>query len=407
MRLSQSINLKKAILVTLEGLSFFGFSSRLYALEGDVIRPYVSATYSYDDNLRRFNSKQRALSLTGNSDTSDTVFVKSVGIILDKQISQQKIFANVNLNRSTYDRNSELDNDGKELTGRWDWSIGRRWDGNVEIYHKEAMVPFSDFQQGVMALNTRTQDRRSFEARWLFHPRWRVRGGITNSETKFSAEIQQAANLEENSQLIALDYLSPSKSMVGVVYRHAKGIKPDQVFQGFSFSNNYDQNELKLNVDWTVTGKSKLQFLGGLVDRQHEELSGRDFRVFNARGNFSWMPAGKTAFNFSIWRENNAQSFVTTSYTANKGGAVYANYYATGKITLQGSIRYEKRDFEGDVIFGQQRSDKDKNYSLALIYRPIESLQLNTSLTHASRKSSNENFDFDSNGLSFTAKYEF
>ena len=393
-------------------LELFSFTLPTYALEGDVIRPYASVTYSYDDNLRRFSSKQQALTSTGSSKMSDTVMMTGVGIILDKEISRQRIFIDIGANKSSFDRNSELDNTGRDMKGRWDWELGNRLDGKIEITHKKAMVPFADYrvQTGSgLTLNTQTKDSRTFEARWRFHPRWRTRAALSNSQIEYSAEIQKIANLEENAYEVGVDYLAPSKSVVGILYRHVKGTKPTQIFQGVPISNDYDQDELKLNVDWTVTGKSKLQFLGGLVDRKYDDFSTRDFRKFNMRGNFSWMPTGKTGLNFSVWKENNAQAFITTSYTENTGAAVMGNWYMTSKLTLQGKVRYEKRDFAfNDTGFAREdRSDKDKNYSLALIYKPTLSFMLNASVAHSTRDSSDDRFGFDSNSIALTGQYEF
>lgn len=397
------MNIKNIVLLAV-GVKLAGACSVVLALEGDVIRPYASATYSYDNNLRRFSSKEQALLSTGRKDTSDRVLITGVGIVLDKQVSQQHFYADVGVNRSKYDNNSELNNDGKEITVRWDWSVGNRWDGKLEAYHKEAMVPFADYRG--FAMNIRTQDRRAFEAQWLFHPRWKLRANVMNAQTEYSAS-QRAANLEENSQEVGIDYLSPSKSKIGVLYRHVRGVKPLQTFFGVPISNDYDQNELKLNVDWAVTGKSKLQFLGGIVDRQHDEISARDFRRFNARGNYAWLPTGKTAVSLSMWKENNAQAFVTTSYTVNTGASVTGTLNMTGKVSLQANAQYVKRDFQGDVIFGQEREDKNKNYSLAVIYKPTLSLMLNASYSHNSRESTSQQLSFDSNGLALTGQYEF
>lgn len=412
MRLPHSIKLTKVALIASLSFELFSFTLPTYALEGDVIRPYASVTYSYDDNLRRFSSKELAKSL--NSKMSDTVVMTGVGIILDKEISRQRVFIDVGANKSSFDRNSELDNTGRDMKGRWDWKLGNRLDGKIELFHKKALVPFADYSvqnESGLSLNTRTQDRRLFEARWLFHPRWRIRTAFSNWETEYSAERQKASNLEENAYEVGVDYLSPSRSVVGVLYRHVKGTKPTQLYQilpglFIPISNDYDQDELKLNIDWTVTGKSKLQFLGGLVDRKYDEFSARDFRKFNMRGNFSWMPTGKTGLNFSVWKENNAQSYVTTSYTENTGTSLVGSWYMTSKLTLQGNVRYEKREFVGDII-PQSRSDKDKNFSLALMYKPTLSFMLNASVMRSTRDSNNDMYGFDSNSIALTGQYEF
>lgn len=403
MRLPHSIKLIKVALIASLSLELFSFTLPAYALEGDVIRPYASLTYSYDDNLRRLSSKQQA----AGSKMSDTVMMTGVGIILDKEISRQRIYVDIGANKTNFDRNSELDNTGRDMKGRWDWELGNRLSGKMEITHKKAMVPFSEYrvQTGAsLSLNTRTQDRRTFEARWLFHPRWRARAALSNSETEYSADIQRSANLEENAYEVGVDYLSPSRSVVGVLYRHVKGIKPLQNF----ISNDYDQDELKLNVEWAVTGKSKVQFLGGLVDRKYDEFSARDFRKFNMRGNFSWIPTGKTGANLSVWKENNAQAYITSSYTENTGVSVTGNWYMTSKLSLQGNVRYEEQKFQfNEELLATDRSDKNKNYSLALIYKPTLSFMLNASIAHSVRDSNNELYGFDSNSVALTGQYEF
>lgn len=373
-----------------------------------MVRPYASMTYMYDDNLRRFSSKEQTLLYTGSSKMADTMLMSEVGIILDKKISQQAFFVDLSVNKSKFDRNSVLDSSGRDLFAKWNWHLGNHLQGNLQASQKKSMVPFSDYREvGGLGLNMRTEDRLYADAVWKLHPRWQLRVALVNYQVDYSALTQRAANLNEDSQELELDYIAPSTSKVGVVYRHAKGDKPEQIFLGIPISNNYDQNELKLNVDWSLTGKTKLQFLGGLVDRKYDEFSERDFHKFNARGNLSWMPTGKTGINLSVWKENNAQSYVTANYTANTGASVVGSLYMTNKLTLQGNIKYEKRDFEGDVVFGQVRSDKDKNFSLALIYKPTLSFMLNASVAHSTRDSSDDRFGFDSNSIALTGQYEF
>ncbi|MCB5188088.1 putative exosortase B-associated extracellular polysaccharide biosynthesis transporter EpsL [Methylobacillus caricis] len=407
MRLPNSIFLKLLFVISCQQLPLL--ISPAYALEGDVIRPYASATYMYDDNLRRFSGKDQALASTGSEKMADTMLMTEVGIILDKKISQQVFFIDLGLNRSKFDRNSALDSNGRELNAKWNWHLGNFWQGNFQAFHKKALVPFADFLEvGGLGLNIRTEDKKSADAIWKLHPRWQTRIALVNYEVEYSAENQKAANLNENSQEVELDYISPSTSKVGVVYRHARGDRPvDQIFIGIPISNDYTQNEIKLNVDWSLSAKSKFQFLGGLVDRKHDEVSSRDFRKFNARSNFNWMPTGKTSMNLSAWRENNAQGFVTSSYTLNKGTSLSASLYATSKVTFQGNLRYEKRDFVGDDIFGSQRSDRDKTFSLGVVYKPTLSFVLNASLMHSIRESTLNTFEFDANSVSLTGQYEF
>lgn len=409
MRLPHSIKLIKVALIASLSLELLGFILPSYALEGDVVRPYASMTYLYDDNLRRFSSKEQAKIFTGSEKLADTMRSTEVGIILDKKISLQSFFVDFAVNQSKFDKNSALDSNGRELNAKWNWHLGNFWQGNLQAYHKKSMVPFSDFRAvGGLGLNMRTEERKIADAVWKLHPRWQSRVAFVNYKVEYSSESQRVANLDENSQELEFDYISPSASKIGVVYRHARGERPvDQIFFGIPVSNDYTQNEIKLNVDWSLSGKTKFQFLGGLVDRRHDEISERDFRKFNARATLNWLPTGKTGINLATWKENNAQSFVTSSYTANTGASLSASIYATSKVTFQGSMRYEKREFEGDDFFGQSHSFTDKAVTLGLVYRPTLALVFNAAIVKSIRDASVQGSEFDSNSLSLTGQYEF
>ncbi|MCB5189209.1 putative exosortase B-associated extracellular polysaccharide biosynthesis transporter EpsL [Methylobacillus arboreus] len=406
MRLPHSINLKKTALALAISCKVAVVDSVAWAAEGDVIRPYASATYFYDSNLRRFSTEERSLAATGRRDRSDTFIQSQVGIILDKKISQQNFYVDVNVNKTKFDRATELDNDGKTATARWDWQLGSRLHGKIEGFHKEALVPFSDFRG--ITQNLRTENRKIFELIWRFHPSWQLRTGVADYDVEYSATEQRAAALNETSQNVGIDYLATDDDLIGIVYRHARGDRPvAQRFGIFLIDNSYDQNEIKARVQWKFSGKSHIDFLGGIVERKHDDLSQRDFRVWNSRLDYRYSMTGKTNFGFSAWQDNNARSFVTTTYTQNRGLSTAVNWLATSKISLQGALRYEEMDFKGDLLFNQERVDKNKTAALNMTYRPTQSFSINSSLRRVKRDSNLSGAEFTSTSISITGQYEF
>jgi exopolysaccharide biosynthesis operon protein EpsL len=373
--------------------------------EGDVFRPYVGLTSGYDSNLRRFSNKDVAEASTGSRDTADTYLRKEVGIILDKQISLQKFYADVSVNETSYNQNSDIDNTGKSMLARWNWRLGTHLEGNMLISHDEAMVPFADFRG--MALNLRTIDRQSFDAVWRFHPRWQVRSLISDSKTDYSDISQRSSRLNESAKELGLDYLFPTMSKVGLQFRNVDGDRPDPQQVGtLLIDNSYTQNELKLAADWMYSGKTRIQFLGGGVERSHKEFSNRDFKGINSRLNFDWMMTGKTSLNSSIWREINGQSYVTSSYVLSKGASVSLNWMATSKIVLQATTRYDESSFEGDSG-NSSREDINRYHALSVNYRPLNDLTLTGLLNRSIRESTVSNLGYKSTGLVFNVRYEF
>lgn len=404
LRLSRSVIFELAALLTMLGLH-----QSAYAIEGDVFRPYVNLSYTYDDNARRFSDKARAVQVTGRENMADTIMVGGVGIIIDKKISRQGILLDLNINETKYDRNSELNNTGKKFFGKWDWVLGNYWRGNLQFNHREQMVPFADFRG--TGLNIVTEDSAGFDAIRRLHPRWQVRAGVKQYEVEYSSEFQRSANLKELSQELALDYLAQSGDTIGIVYRHADGDRPIRETAGaLQIDNSYTEDSLKANVDWNFSAKTRLRFLGGYVERKHDELSYRDFQGWNARANAYWLATGKTTFNMGVWREANAQSFVTSSYTLNKGATAGVMWSATSKISLQGSYLYEQMEFAGETvgsIVGLNREDIRRTSSINLLYKPTLNWQVNTFLNHTTRSSTEDFFAFKSSSLGLSLRYEY
>lgn len=401
LRLTDSTHYKKLVLTAVIGWNAVGYSDPVLAREGDVIRPYVSATYVYDDNLRRRSDKE-----------SDTSVVGRVGIILDKDISQQNFYANIGVNETKYNKNSELDNTGKDIVARWNWAMGSKLRGKFEYYKNEAMLPFADFR-GV-DLNMRIQERKSFDANWRFHSSWRARFGVQRQDVSYDSLTLNAASFQEDSQQLGLDYLAESGSKVGLVYTHGRGTRPfdrPAFFPGVGtvfVNNDYTQQSLKADISWLYSAKTKFEFLGGYVDRKHDSFSQRDFSGFNAHANVMWSATDKTSFRAATWRDANATSIVTASYVIDSGASASVSYSATSKILLSTSARYQQLKFEGDITgLDQGRTDKNKALSLGLTYSPLETLSFTTSVNRNLRDSSSQLLNYNATSISLTGRYEF
>ncbi|MDR5172652.1 outer membrane beta-barrel protein [Methylobacillus flagellatus] len=401
LRLTSSTHYKKLVITAVIGWNAVGCSTPGLALEGDVIRPYVSATYLYDDNLRRRSEKE-----------SDTSVIGKAGIIIDKDISLQNFYAHFGVTENKYNKNSELNNTGKEIVARWNWAMGTKLNGRLEYYKNEAMLPFADFR-GV-DLNMRIQERKSFDANWRFHSSWRARYGAQRQDVDYDSSSLNAASFQEDSHQLGVDYLAESGSKVGLVYTHARGTRPvdrPAFFPGIGtvfVNNDYTQQSLKADIRWLYSAKTRLEFLGGYVNRKHDSFSQRDFSGFNAHANGFWSVTDKTSFRAGAWRDANAISIVTSSYVIDSGASASVSYSATSKVILTSSARYQQLKFEGDITgLDQGRTDKNKVLSLGVTYNPLDSLSFTTSVSRNLRDSTSQLLNYNSSSISLTGRYEF
>lgn len=356
-----------------------------FAAESDVFQPYVGYSIGYDEGINLPDKPD-------NQNRSDTSRRAEAGLAISKRISQQVLSAKLNVAHVTYDEFGKLDNDPKDLLGNWNWHVGDRVEGNLgaSYVQKQSLELHDDDYE----LQQSTKRREFLDGSWLLHPSWRLRGGLSRDKLSYD---DSAKDRNEITSELGLDYLARSGSMVGMQVRHTRGELPN------SDGNNYDQNELKAKVDWLLTGKTQLQFLGGYVQRQHDSESTRDFNGPNARVIANWKPSGKVGVTLSGWREigaaDTSSEDPSTNGTLNQGISVGSTWDATSKLRLAGLLKHETRDFRNKA----GRKDTFRTASVKLTYRATDHLQLATLLYRT-------NISGDSHpntGMMLSSRYEF
>lgn len=367
--------------------------------EGQVLRPYVGVSVSHEDNI--LGTSDAAIA-AGTPKLSDTARRVEAGLIFDKSISQQRLTASINLDRTSYNRFSNLDYNGRDLRANWNWHIGKHLEGNLGATHVRSLTSIQDSLTATglpsQLPNVRTQDRQYFDASWLLHPSWRLRGGLSHYELDYDQIGPQVANRKIDDGELGIDYLARSGSSVGLQYRHAKGNFP------FSVLNDYSQDEVKARVDWKLTGKTDLLFLAGWVRRENDLAPASDFSGFNGRINAVWRATGKTTLNASLWREVGAQDDQTASYSLNRGISLGGGWEITRQVRLDGQFQQERRDYTPANL---PRKDRIKYATLQLSYYPLRKLRLQASVYRTVQDSDFAASAYRNLGISLGTRYEF
>lgn len=384
-----------------------------FAVEDQVFRPYVGYSFAYDGNVLGIPNGANP----SGADLSDTSRRAEAGLVINKRISQQIFSAKLNVSHVTYDRLRALDNDGKDFLVNWNWHVGDRVEGNLGAsyvqglaHYVEGLTPFVNLNN--QERNLRTQRREFFDGSWRLHPSWRVRGGLSRDSLNYDLDTQKAGNRVEDMSEVGLDYLASSGSTIGVQLRHIRGDLPNpQQLDSLVIGNSYDQNEIKAKINWLLTGKTQLQFLGGYVQRKQDSFSQRDYSGLNARLIANWQPTGKIGVTLSGWREIGALEDLTASYTLNQGLSIGSRWNLTSKLWLDGLLKHETSDYSGTTAFSSllpaDRKDIFRTASVKLTYLPTDHLQLAAVAYRKNRDSSINGNSYPDNGVMLSSRYEF
>lgn len=414
-RALSALSIISGAVFTVPAFAAMGTGDTPGAVTPRAVTPYVDYTVFYEDNLLRFYDSAAAKIAEGSGQMSDTVRRATGGLRFSEQISQQHFTADISLNRSSFDHFNQFDNTGEDLLANWNWHIGNNLEGNASTNYSESLTPFDSFRtvQSNLPLqgNVRRQWTNSIDAGWRFGADWRMHGAITHYQLSYDLDALHGSDQTQDTTELGLDYLAPSSSTIGVQLRHIRGGCPDSDCHGLVLGTNYIQNEVKGKIDWQVSGKSRIQFLGGWVQRNYDTFSTENFNGTNARLIGTWAATGKIGVAINVWREVSAVADLTANYALVHGVSLGGGWDVTSKLRIESSFNIEQRDYNGVAVLGgvttATRIDRDRKAGLGLTYLPYSHLQLSAAIFHETLNSTITQLGFRANGAHVNAHYEF
>lgn len=386
--------------------------SSLAAGIGGMFRPYLDYTVVADDNMLRIRDNLDANALLGTNKLSDVSQRFVGGVIFEKAISRQRLSADVNFGYTKFNRFSQINHNSRDLRGNWNWFVGNNFSGNMGASNVKAQAPFL-FDPGVK--NLRTEQTEFFNAAWRFHPSWRLHGDYTRYDLNSDSVIPRLRriNRKEDRFEAGLDYIAPSNSSIGIQLRTIRGdfSEPFLASDGTLTDNSYDQHEIKSKINWIMTAKSRLIFLGGWVERKNASFSERDFSGINARLSYNWQPTEKVGLMLNGWRETATAQNITASFSLNTGISAVPTWDLTEKIRIEGNFSYETRKFSGFTRFTDGSAVGTNNtfrtVSTKLTYMPYRGIEVSASAYHNDLASNSPLGDFSANGANINLRYIF
>jgi exopolysaccharide biosynthesis operon protein EpsL len=363
----------------------------------------------YDDNVLGLAPGVSAISAVGVDSKSDLSQTLEAGVQLDKTLGRQYFTGTLKAGKTRYETYKALNFDGRDLLANWNWFLGNHLQGNVGVTYVKGLTPFTDFHQ--LVKNTRTQKREYFDGAWRFHPSWRARTGISRYDLEYDLLSQKPADRTETRSELGLDYLARSGSSIGLVVAHLNGNYPNRLQIGNqALSNSYKQDEIKANIDWLFSGKTRLRLLAGQVSRSQDDPRVKDFNGFNARLTADWLSTGKLGMTGAVWRETGIVDDLSAVYSINKGVSLMPRWQVSEKVLLEMMLKYERRDFSQSLAsssnFLRGRQDALRTASVAISYKPLRNTVIQTSIFHSAKSSDLEFNNYRRNGVSISVQQQ-
>ena len=240
----------------------------------DKFDPYVFAGAMYDSNLFRSSSNEE----------SETIWHLGGGFKSDYKLSRQHLVLDLELDRSFYRDNDQLDNTRIDGLGAWEWQAGNLWSGNLGYKYNKQLRSFT--QNLIPGNITRDKDMRTTQTAFVdggyqLHPDWRLSGGFSHIDVGYDERTR--LERKSNSGLLEVEYQNTLNTRVGLRGKYTTNELNDTDIGGISISNDYDVSELSGVFHWEGSAKSALELRLGYTDVSYDQGSERDFDGVSGR----------------------------------------------------------------------------------------------------------------------------
>ncbi|MBV8634662.1 MAG: hypothetical protein JO002_09255 [Burkholderiaceae bacterium] len=385
-------------------------SAAAYADPFGSFHPYLGAGISYDANLLGITNDAEAQQILGSTRKGDWSHFEQVGLGFDDQIGLQHLIGDVNEMKTDYDRFTGLDYHALSASGTWDWALGTHVGGVISGGYTQSLAPYTFLHEA--ALNLRTQKQGQASAFWLFHPSWRLDAGVTAVQTHYNLAAQEGNDRNEYRASVGLDYLAANKNATGIQFVQTRGyFQYPQTLGPFEIINNYSQHEVDAKLDWYLTGKTRLQFVGGWVNRHYDILTDQNYRGINARAIVDWSISGKTSLNAQIWHEIGAIDNLTAVYSINRGVSLGPSWSVSDKLRWDFALQTQQLQFQQAASLLGTPTDgvtyHQNNLRSTLTYMATPKWQFQLVAYWLSQSTSDHSNDFNGSGVQISTRYQF
>jgi hypothetical protein len=347
--------------------------------------PYVFTKVLYDSNVFRRSSDE----------VSDTIWHIAAGFESDIKLSRQHLIFELDLDRSLYRANDQLDNTKIEGLAAWEWQVGNLWSGNLGYDYDKRMASFTE--RFLPIRDMRTTQVLFLDGGYQIHPDWRLIAGINTTDVSY--EERTRLDRDSNSGLLEVQYQNTLNTRVGLQGKFSSYELNDTEIGGATISNDYDVTSLSGVFYWEGSAKSALELVLGFTDVSYDELNDRDFDGISGRLIYHWIISAKTKLDIDLWREPSSLNDEIQDYVLSSGVSIKPVWSATSKIKVRAKLAYENDDFKArnnvlDALGEQRRDDDNLIFAITGNWEPRRYLDVSVGYRYHDRDSTIDVRDF-------------
>lgn len=331
-------------------LALVGMSSAWAQSDGS--DPYyvgVSQGFTHQENL--FGATERSGARVDDTYSSTGLFGG-----VNAQLGRQNLYANGVVRANRYQDVKLLNNNSTGLNAGLNWETVGNWSGNLRAAANRSLANYNspDTPTLINTRNIETSHELSADVNKAITSRLSLTGGVNRRKVSYSAERYAPNEFSSRGGTLGLRYGRSDLLQVGIAYRKTKTDRDlVQTRTGVFASDEADRDDIDLTALWAPSSQTSVNARISFGREDHTLSNLSDFKGTTGELGVTYRPSSRTSFIGSFARDTGTSSSFMNFEGAGQPLQVYTNrltnifsgsmtYALTGKITLNGTLRYSK-----------------------------------------------------------------
>jgi exopolysaccharide biosynthesis operon protein EpsL len=341
---------------------------------------------------------------------SDQLGISTLGLVLDKSYSLQRIRLNTSVVNYRYQNFDYLGFTALNYDANWSWSVTPRIRGTLVATRRQVSNSFSDTQNTTQR-NIRTDNSLRLDGEADLGAAVRLLAGVDQLRTVNEEPLEQEKDSDTRNAFIGARYVFRSGNNVSYRYRQGQGRYLNRLASDIdAVGGKFDVAEHELRASWAVTGKTSLNARLAYLDLSHTGLAQNDFSEPIGELGMRWKPTAKLTLDAIVAREVRPYQTAYSSYWVGRRFILAPSWAATAHTSVQLRLQHFDQDYTGGLRadgFSGERRDTTRAASVGLDWRPRDSISVRLWLQNEKRSSTYSGFNFTNRTASIAGQFTF
>jgi hypothetical protein len=371
------------------------------------LSPYATFSAQYDDNVARIPDGVALPSRFRSK--ADWSFRPTVGVGLERELGQQRLFLNASLGRIIYAQNTQLNRNRIRLGGGVGLQLGRSCGGQVAAAYSKRDWLLGSFEDAADATSESTTFNSSLNCATVtgLSAGANYSRGRTNNRVSDPGIDRSFADARTQSVSGNVGYRLGQRGQVGVSGSWAENIFPNQLFLGEELRNTINSYALFGNYRIGAMLRANGSIGHTKVSSSIPGAPGFSGTTWSLAGSYAGSRLGA---NLSVGQSVNGGGNQASNFSVVKSFAATTTYRVNDAMGFSAGASRSDQDFRGVLLVPGVRQLQESRVDRVFVgadYRLARLLSFSADLNHQRRTSVPASFSFDSTTFALSASARF